>query len=79
MPDPCFGREPKPPLFNGCSTKGLDMDDSNSPAYYQSRERRERELAAAAVNPAIAEIHLEMARRYSELIQQIAGSIPIAR
>lgn len=55
------------------------MDDSNSPAYYQSRERRERELAEAAINPVIAEIHLEMAQRYSELIQQSVGSVPPSR
>lgn len=55
------------------------MDGTNLPAYYQLRERRERELAEAAINPVIAEIHLEMAKRYSELIQQTARSAPASR
>lgn len=46
------------------------MTDLNSVEYYLSRERRERELAAAAANPTIAAVHLEMATRYADLIDQ---------
>ncbi len=36
-------------------------------AYYQERGEKARELAAAAVDPKIAAIHLEMAERYDLL------------
>jgi hypothetical protein len=52
------------------------MTDLNSTDYYVSRERRERELAQAATDPAIASIHLDMASRYSELITAAA---PVAK
>ena len=43
------------------------MTDTSPISYYLSRQRREHALAEAATNPAISAIHLEMARRYSEL------------
>ena len=46
------------------------MPDENSVAYYLGRERRERHLASAAVNPAIAAIHHELADRYARLATQ---------
>lgn len=48
------------------------MTDANTVSYYQKREERERDLAAAAVNPAIAAIHLDMAARY----QRLASTAP---
>ena len=36
-------------------------------SYYQARAAKARELAAAAVDPKIAAIHLEMAERYDLL------------
>lgn len=44
------------------------MSQLNSISYYRGREQRERELAGAAKNPAIAAIHEEMADRYAELV-----------
>lgn len=38
--------------------------DHNSSDYYRRRELRERTLADAAINPAIAAIHREMAEQY---------------
>ena len=37
------------------------------PSYYQARAAKAREMAAAAVDPRIATIHLEMAERYDLL------------
>lgn len=39
----------------------------NTKAYYEFRAEKERALAAAAVSPKIAAIHLEMAERYDLL------------
>lgn len=44
------------------------MTDANTATYYRHREQRERGLAAAANNPAIAAIHREMAERYEKLV-----------
>ena len=52
------------------------MADYNSTDYYQSRERREYDLADAALSPAIAKIHREMAEHYSLLIAETA---PVSR
>lgn len=46
----------------------------NSAEYYRSREQKERNLAQAAFDPAIAAIHLDMAARYSKLISPTPGS-----
>lgn len=46
------------------------MTDSNSVDYYRRREAREQNLAAAAINPAIAAIHRTMAAEYRALIEQ---------
>ena len=43
------------------------MSERNSTDYYERRERKERTLAAAAADPQIAAIHLEMAERYAML------------
>ncbi|MFL6739888.1 MAG: hypothetical protein ACJ8FC_10610 [Sphingomicrobium sp.] len=50
------------------------MTDGN--AYY--RQRADEELAAAesAGDPAISQIHLELARRYLDLSGEKKGSIP---
>lgn len=45
------------------------MTDGNDPGYYQRRETRERELAARAISPAIARIHIDLADRYAERLQ----------
>ena len=42
------------------------MSDSRDTEYLLRREATERALAAAAVSPAIRDIHLELARHYSE-------------
>lgn len=38
--------------------------------YYQGRALREREMARTSVNETIAGIHLEMAERYEEIVEQ---------
>ena len=42
------------------------MSASNTAEYYGRREQAERALAAKAIDPAIAKIHLELASRYAE-------------
>lgn len=44
------------------------MTELNSADYYAARERREREMAAIAGDPAIADIHRDMAQRYADLV-----------
>lgn len=44
------------------------MFNDNSADYYRTREVRERGLAAAAHDPAIAAIHRDMAERYKQLV-----------
>ena len=44
------------------------MTQADSMSHYQSRERREREMADQAFDPRIAAIHLDMANRYAKLI-----------
>ena len=46
------------------------MSEPNALEHYQRREQKERILAAAAIDPAIAAIHAEMADHYSDLIEQ---------
>lgn len=46
------------------------MPEPNSLGYYQARELKQRTLARAATDPAIAAIHLDMAARYAAIIQQ---------
>ncbi|TRW14240.1 hypothetical protein [Glacieibacterium frigidum] len=41
----------------------------NSPTYYQHRSEVQRRLADAAASPQIAEIHRDLATRYSMLAQ----------
>ena len=41
--------------------------DQNTPEYYARREQQERELAAAALDPTIKAIHLDLAERYAAL------------
>lgn len=53
------------------------MHDDISIDYYRSRERRERDLALAAQDPAIAQIHGEMAEHYAQLIAAAATIRPI--
>ncbi|MFC4594324.1 hypothetical protein [Sphingobium tyrosinilyticum] len=48
------------------------MRDFDSVEYYLSREEKERALAAAALDPKIAAIHLDMAERYAAIIMQSA-------
>lgn len=44
------------------------MFDRDSIDYYRMRERQERAYADAAADPRVAAIHLEFARRYSNLV-----------
>jgi len=46
----------------------IDGDDIN---YYRQREMRERELAAAAKDPKIGQIHMTMASRYASLLARL--------
>lgn len=48
------------------------MSDDNDPDYYQLRERQARELAAAATDPHVRQVHSEMADRYAELLAESA-------
>lgn len=50
------------------------MSELNSTDYYRRRERQERALAEAATNPQIAAIHLDMASRYSALVDASRGA-----
>ena len=45
-------------------------------SYYEKRGAQSRELAAAAVDPEIAAIHLEMAERY-DLLATSEAPLPI--
>ena len=54
------------------------MSDENDPEYHALRERQARALAAAAVEPQVRKVHLDMAERYARLLEQ-AGSAPPAR
>jgi hypothetical protein len=48
------------------------MGQENSREYYRGRSERERELARAALNPIIADIHTELADRYDRLADNIS-------
>lgn len=48
------------------STKTVNSNDT---AYYREREQHARRLADAASMPGIRAIHLEMAERYSRLVE----------
>jgi len=50
----------------------LGVTDSNSSAYYRTREQREHTLAETSADPAIARIHLDMAERYAQLLLEPA-------
>ena len=47
-------------------------------AYYAERGATERALAAAAANPKVAAIHLEMAERYDQLAA-VKAPVPAGR
>ena len=49
------------------------MTELNNLEYYRARAAAARELAAAAANPAIKNIHLEMVRRYDRLVEAARG------
>lgn len=49
------------------------------PDYYGQRAAKSRELAAAAVDPKIAAIHLKMAERYDLPASPEKGDVPPAR
>lgn len=44
--------------------------------YYRNRERAERDLADQAASIAIRNIHLQMAKRYRELAEQVEKPSP---
>ena len=44
-----------------------DKQTPENPAYYAARAVEERRLAAAATDPNVREIHLELAEKYAEL------------
>ena len=52
------------------------MGRENSREYYVGRSARERELAEAATNPAIAGIHSELADRYDWLADNLVDRDP---
>lgn len=45
------------------------MSAENDRTYYVKRERQARELAAAAQDPHIRAVHLNMAERYAKLLE----------
>ena len=53
------------------------MNQANDPIYYRRRAEQARTLAARALQPTIAQIHLDMAVRYAELEQ--AATMPAIR
>ena len=55
------------------------MSAENSREYYRSRSDRERELASAAINPDIADIHMELADRYDWLADHLVEGLPPLR
>jgi hypothetical protein len=56
--------------------KEVSMGQENSREYYRGRSERERELAQAALNPIIADIHTELADRYDRLADNISERHP---
>lgn len=46
------------------------MSDDRTAAYHTKRERQERDLAAAAIDPAVRNIHLALADRYARLVNE---------
>ncbi len=46
------------------------MSDDPTAEYHAKRERQERELAAAAIDPAVRGIHLALADRYARLVNE---------
>ena len=42
----------------------------NKPGYYEYRSRHARQMAAAATDPKVAAIHLELAEQYDALARQ---------
>ena len=48
------------------------MGQENSREYYRGRSERERELARAALNPIVADIHTELADRYDCLADKLS-------
>lgn len=46
------------------------MSDANTPEYYRRRERQERSFAAVAASANVRAVHLELADRYAELVQE---------
>jgi hypothetical protein len=54
--------------------KEVSVGQESSREYYRGRSDRERELARAAINPYIAEIHTELADRYDWLADNLMES-----
>ena len=52
--------------------KEVSVGQENSREYYRGRSERERELARAALNPIIANIHSELADRYDRLADKLS-------
>ena len=52
----------------------------NDADYFRGRANCERAMAACADNPAVAEVHLELAARYEQLIDKDDGkTLPKSR
>ena len=49
----------------------LTFDDT--PDYYRTREKHEREMARSAPSETIGKIHLELAEKYRELAEKAEG------
>ena len=50
----------------------------NTKGYYEYRSRQARDMGAAAVDPTIAAIHMEMAKRY-ELLASSTPQVPTSK
>jgi len=57
----------------GCVEAAMDMPDSDF-AYFRMREKRERELAAAAQLEHVRNAHLALAEKYSSLVKVVRPS-----
>lgn len=52
------------------------MPDINTKQYYATRAIKAREMAEAATDPDIAEIHRRLGRSYAELVELTPGERP---
>ena len=58
---------PQLPAQWSVGLKEAAMTEDDTAEYHAQREQQERELAAAATDPSVQAIHLELAGRHAEL------------